>query len=90
MMAPLSGGLFTIGFACENSITFDFEVTIGPESHRIPFKFLMNRRIDWQNLEGFIYDNCCNFQRYFLNCEAKKAENLRFLVDGCHFQGKKD
>ena len=46
MMAPLSGGLFTIGFACENSITFDFEVTIGPESHRIPFKFLMNRRID--------------------------------------------
>ena len=49
----------------------------------------MNRKIDWQNLEGFMYDNCCNLHQYFLNHEAKKVENMRFLVDGCHFQGQK-
>ena len=87
--SDFSGGLFTIGCSCELSITFGFEVTIGAECHRIPFKFLMNRKIDWQNLEGFIYDNCCNLHRYFLNREAKKVENMRFLVDGCHFQGQK-
>ena len=65
-------------------------LAIGAESHRIPFKFLMNRKIDWQNLEGFIYDNCCNLHRYLLNREAKKVENMRFLVDGCHFQGQKN
>ena len=49
----------------------------------------MNRRIDWQNLEGFIYDNSCNLHRYSLNHDPKKFEKFCFLVDGCHFQGQK-
>ena len=88
-MSFISGGIFTIGCACENSITYGFEVHVGGESSRIPFKFLMNRKMDWQNLEGFIYDNCCNLQRYSLNRDAPKFEKFRFLVDGCHFQGQK-
>ena len=88
-MPFISGGIFTIGCSCANSITYGFEVHVGGESSRIPYKFLMNRRIDWQNLEGFIYDNSCNLHRYSLNRDPKKIEKFRFLVDGCHFQGQK-
>ena len=89
LMPFISGGIFTIGCSCANSITYGFEVHVGGESSRIPYKFLMNRRIDWQNLEGFIYDNSCNLHRYSLNRDPKKIEKFRFLVDGCHFQGQK-
>ena len=88
-MPFISGGIFTIGCSCANSITYGFEVHVGGESSRIPYKFLMNRRIDWQNLEGFIYDNSCNLHRYSLNHDPKKFEKFHFLVDGCHFQGQK-
>ena len=65
--------------ACENSITYGFEVHVGGESSRIPFKFLMNRKVDWQNLEGFIYDNCCNL---FQGQKKLKKRDERTGSDG--------
>ena len=69
--SDFSGGIFTIGCSCPISITYGFEVLYGSESSRIPYKFLMNRKHNWNNLEGLIYDNACNSHRFFLNRDPK-------------------
>ena len=82
-------GVFTIGCSCSNPITTGFELMTGAESPRILFRMLMTGQFDRQNLEGIIYENACGLHWYFLNGEPKDCQNLRFLVDGCHFQGQK-
>ena len=66
-----------------------FELMSRSESPRILFKLLMTRRFNRENLAGIIYDNACGLHRYFLNREPKDAQYLRFIVDGCHFQGQR-
>ena len=82
-------GIFSIGCACELSITYGFELMLGHESPRHFFKFLMNRKVNFKKLEGVIFDFACGLQRYALNREPENFEFVRFLVDGCHFQGQK-
>ena len=82
-------GIFSIGCACELSITYGFELMLGHESPRHFFKFLMNRKVNFKKLEGVVFDFACGLQRYALNREPENFEYLRFLVDGCHFQGQK-
>ena len=64
-----------------------FEMMTGADSPRILSCMLMTRQFDQQNLEGIVYDNACNLHWYFLNREPKDCQNLRFIVDRCHFQG---
>ena len=42
-----------------------------------------------KNLEGVIFDFACNLHRYALNREPLDFKNIRFLVDGSHWQGQK-
>ena len=78
-----------IGCACSNTISTGFEMMTGAESPRILFCMLMTQQFDQQNLEGIVYDNSSNLHWYFLSREPKDCQNLRFIVDRCHFQGKK-
>ena len=82
-------GIFSIGCACELSITYSFELMLGHESPRHFFKFLMNRKVNFKKLDGVVFDFACGLQRYALNREPENFQYLRFLVDGCHFQGQK-
>ena len=82
-------GIFSIGCACELSITYGFELMLGHESPRHFFKFLMNRKVNFKKLDGVVFDFACGLQRYALNREPENFQYLRFLVDGCHFQGQK-
>ena len=82
-------GIFSIGCSCELSITYGFEIMMAHESARHFFKFLMNRRINFKNLEGVIFDFACGLHRYALNREPLDFEYLRFLVDGSHWQNQK-
>ena len=59
-------GIFSIGCCCELSITYGFEIMMAHESARHFFKFLMNRKINFKNLEGVIFDFACNLHRYCL------------------------
>ena len=49
----------------------------------------MNRKNIRNRLEGVIYDNACNTQKFCLNRDPQRFKYLRFIVDGCHFQGQK-
>ena len=60
-----------------------------PESARHFFRFLMCRRINFENLEGIIEDFACGLHPYFLNREPNEAKYLRFLVDGAHWNGQR-
>ena len=82
-------GIFSIGCACALSITYGFELMLGHESPRHFFKFLMNRKVNFKKLDGVIFYFACGLQRYALNREPENFEYVRFLVDGCHFQGQK-
>ena len=59
------------------------------ESARHFFKFLMNRKINFKNLEGVIFDFACGLHCYALNREPLDFEYLRFLVDDSHWQNQK-
>ena len=59
------------------------------ESPRHFFNFLTCREVDFNNLEGCIYNFACGLQRYVLNREPKQFETTRFLVDGSHWTSKK-
>ena len=87
--SDFAAGIFSVGCACEKSITYGFEVMVGHESPRLLFKLLMTRKLDRKSLKGIIYDYACGAHRYFLNREPKEVQFLHFLVDGCHFQGQK-
>ena len=59
------------------------------ESARHFFKFLMTRKIDFNNLDGIIEDYACGVHQYALNREPEDFEYLRFLVDGSHWQSQR-
>ena len=52
-------GIFSIGCACELSITYGFELMLGHESPRHFFKFLMNRKINIKKLDVVIFYFAC-------------------------------
>ena len=87
--SDFAAGIFSVGCPCRKSITYGFELMLGPESARFPFKFLMNRKHDRTKLRGFIWDYACGLHRYALNREPEEFQNMQFLVDGCHFKGQK-
>ena len=81
--------LFVTGCGCRYSITYGFELLNGAESSRVLFRFFMTRLINRIKLEGIIYDNACNLQKFFLNRDPRDFKFTRFIVDGCHFAGQK-
>lgn len=68
---------------------FRYEIMINPESCHNLFRLLHTRDLDHTKLQGVIFDNCCNFNSYLLNREARRYEYLLCLVDISHFKGHK-
>ena len=62
---------------------------IKPESARNFFRFLMCRRINYEELDGIIEDFACGLHPYFLNREPNECKFLRFLVDGAHWNSQR-
>ena len=81
-------GMFIIGCPCPSPITYGFELMMKGESARHFFRFLTCRQINFVELEGIIEDFACGLHPYFLNREPNQCQNLRFLVDGAHWQGQ--
>ena len=82
-------GIFSIGCCCSLAVTYGFELMMGRESARHFFRFLMCRKVNFENLEGIIEDFACGLQPYALNREPEEFKYVRFLVDGSHWNGQR-
>ena len=79
----------SVGCCCDMMVTYGFEVMLSPESPRNFFQFLMTRDLDWDTVEGAIFDFCCGLHPYALKRDPRHFEGFRFLIDGAHWQGQK-
>ena len=74
-------GMFIMGCPCPSPVTYSFELMIAPESARHFFRFLMCRRVNFENLKGIIEDFACG--------TGKMSISKIFLVDGAHWNGQR-
>ena len=73
------GGIFSVGCYCKLNITLGFEVMASAESEHNFFRLLMCRDLDFEALEGVVYDFGCGLDEYLLNREPREFEFLRCL-----------
>ena len=69
--SDFSGGIFSIGCGCPNNVTYGFELICGSEGSRILFKLMMTRKNIRRRLQGIVYDNACNLQKFCLNRDPR-------------------
>ena len=81
-----SYGVFSVGCACPQNITYGFEIMLCKESAHNIFRLLICRDVGLHALQGVIFDNACGLDQYMLNREPREFEFLRCLLDGAHWQ----